>query len=56
MNKRILFLIILTNLFITSFSGALQGMEPFDIRHFRIENLEGKRFDSIKSLGEHFVI
>ena len=56
MNKRILFLIILTNLFITSFSGALQGMEPFDIRHFRIENLEGKLFDSRKALGEPIVI
>ena len=56
MNKRILFLIILTNLFITSFSGALQGMEPKDIRRFRIENLEGKLFDSRKALGEPIVI
>ena len=48
--------IIIACLFINIFSGSLLGMEPFDIRHFRIENLEGKLFDSRKALGEPFVI
>ena len=48
--------IIIACLFINIFSGSLLSMEPFDIRHFRIENLEGKRFDSRKALGEPFVI
>ena len=48
--------IILACLFINIFSGSLLGMEPFDIRHFRIENLEGKLFDSRKALGEPIVI
>ena len=48
--------IIIACLFINIFSGSLLGMEPFDIRHFRIENLEGKLFDSRKALGEPIVI
>ena len=48
--------IIIACLFINIFSGSLLSMEPFDIRHFRIENLEGKLFDSRKALGEPFVI
>ena len=48
--------IILAILFINIFSGSLHGMEPKDIRRFRIENLEGKLFDSRKALGEPFVI
>ena len=48
--------IILAILFINIFLGSLHGMEPKDIRRFRIENLEGKLFDSRKALGEPFVI
>ena len=48
--------IILACLFINIFSGSLHGMEPKDIRRFRIENLEGQLFDSRKALGEPFVI
>ena len=48
--------IILACLFINIFSGSLHGMEPKDIRRFRIENLEGKLFDSRKELGEPIVI
>ena len=48
--------IIIACLFINIFSGSLLSMEPFDIRHFRIENLEGKLFDSRRALGEPFVI
>ena len=48
--------IIIACLFINIFSGSLLSMEPFDIRHFRIENLEGKLFDSRKALGEPIVI
>jgi len=48
--------IILAILFINIFSGSLHGMEPKDIRRFRIENLEGKLFDSRKALGEPIVI
>ena len=56
MIKKNFFQIILACLFINIFSGSLQGMEPFDIRHFRISNLEDNRFDSRKALGEPFVI
>ena len=56
MIKKNFFQIILAILFINIFSGSLLGMEPFDIRHFRIENLEGKLFDSRKALGEPIVI
>ena len=48
--------IIVACLFINIFSGSLYGMEPKDIRRFRIENLEEKLFDSRKELGEPFVI
>ena len=56
MIKKYVFKIILVYLFINIFSGSLYGMEPKDIRRFRIENLEGKLFDSRKALGEAFVI
>ena len=56
MIKKYLFKILLACLFINIFSGSLQGMEPFNIRHFRISNLEDNRFDSRKALGEPFVI
>ena len=56
MIKKYVFKIILVYLFINFFSGSLYGMEPKDIRRFRIENLEGKLFDSRKALGEPFVI
>ena len=56
MIKNNFFQIILAILFINIFSGSLHGMEPKDIRRFRIENLEGKLFDSRKALGEPFVI
>ena len=56
MIKRILFLNIFSCLFIISFSGTLQSMEPLGIRPFRISNLEDKLFDSRKELGEPIVI
>ena len=56
MIKKYLFKIIIACVFINIFSGSLHGMEPKDIRRFRIENLEGKLFDSRKALGEPFVI
>jgi len=56
MIKKYLFKIIIACLFINTFSGSLHGMEPKDIRRFRIENLEGQLFDSRKALGEPFVI
>ena len=56
MIKKNFFQIILAILFINIFSGSLHGMEPKDIRRFRIENLEGKLFDSRKELGEPIVI
>ena len=56
MIKKYVFKTIIVYLFINIFSGSLHGMEPKDIRRFRIENLEGKLFDSRKALGEPFVI
>jgi len=56
MIKNNFFQIILAILFINIFLGSLHGMEPKDIRRFRIENLEGQLFDSRKALGEPFVI
>jgi len=56
MIKKNFFQIILAILFINIFLGSLHGMEPKDIRRFRIENLEGKLFDSRKALGEPIVI
>ena len=56
MIKKNFFQIILACLFINIFLGSLHGMEPKDIRRFRIENLEGKLFDSRKALGEPIVI
>ena len=56
MIKKYLFKIIIACLFINIFSGSLHGMEPKDIRRFRIENLEGQLFDSRKELGEPIVI
>ena len=56
MMKKFLYQIMLACLIITSFSKTLFSMEPVDIRHFRISNLEDNRFDSRKALGEPFVI
>ena len=56
MMKKILCQIMLVCLITTSFSKTLFSMEPVDIRHFRISNLEDNRFDSRKALGEPFVI
>ena len=56
MIKKNFFQIIIACLFINIFSGSLHGMEPKDIRRFRISNLEDNRFDSRKALGEPIVI
>jgi len=56
MIKKYLFKILLACLFINIFSGSLQGMEPMEIRTFRIKNLEGKEFNSSLAKGEPIVI
>ena len=56
MSNKNIFKIIIAYLFINVFSGSLHGMDPVGIRHFRISNLEDKRFDSRKALGEPIVI
>ena len=56
MIKKYVFKTIIVYLFINIFSGSLHGMEPKDIRRFRIENLEEQLFDSRKALGEPIVI
>ena len=43
-------------IFLALFSTDAHAIEPIDIRPFRISNLEGKRFDSRKALGEPIVI
>ena len=48
--------IIIACLFINIFSGILYGMEPMEIRTFRIKNLEGKEFNSSLARGESIVI
>ena len=56
MIKKYLFQILLACVLIYFISGSLQAIEPVNIRHFRIENLEGKLFNSRKALGEPIVI
>jgi len=56
MIKKNIFKIITACLFINIFSGILYGMEPMEIRTFRIKNLEGKEFNSSLARGESIVI
>ena len=56
MIKKYFFQILFSCVLIYIISGSLQAIEPVNIRHFRIENLEGKLFNSRKALGEPIVI